>query len=172
MSRLQPQRLATLILAGVAVFAAIVAGMLVANRKARPVETRREASAADLTVKDANIRESSDNVHWHLTAKQALVFDREGRTSLRDITVEVQEPERSWTIRGDEGDLLHSRNDIELRRHVVLVSSDGLRLETDVLRWSNADKRVWTDAPVKITHPRGEVIGSGLDVRLADEPKP
>jgi LPS export ABC transporter protein LptC len=67
------------------------------------------------------------------------------------------------------GDLFHARSDIEIRRHVVLISSDGLRLETDVLRWSNGDKRVWTDVPVTITHPSGVVTGSALDVRVADE---
>ncbi len=158
-----------MILAGVTVFTMVVAGVLLANRKAVPVESGRGTSSADLTVKEASIREESGKVRWHLTAKQAMVFDREGRTSLRDVAVEVQEPERSWTIRGEEGDLFHARNDVEIRRHVVLISSDGLRLETDVLRWSNGDKRVWTDAPMKITHPSGVVTGSGLDVRVADE---
>jgi len=169
MYALQTRRLAPLILAGVAVFTVVVSGILVANRKAVPVESSRGSSSADLTVKEVNIREESDKVRWHLTAKQAMVFDREGRTSLREVSIEVQEPERSWTIRGEEGDLFHARNDIEIRRHVVLISSDGLRLETDVLRWSNGDKRVWTDVPVKITHPSGVVTGSALDVRVADE---
>jgi LPS export ABC transporter protein LptC len=157
------------IVAGVSVFVVVVVGILMVNRGPVAVEKSRGTSSADLTVSNANIREESDKVRWHLTAKQALVYDREGRTSLRDVTIEVQEPQRSWTIRGDEGDLFHARNDIEIRRHVVLISSDGLRLETDVLRWSNGDKRVWTDAPVKITHPTGVVTGSGLDVRMADE---
>ena len=166
---LQVRRLAPVILGGVAVFTATVAGILVANRPAGPLETSRPASPADLTVKEINIREESERVRWHLVARQALVFDREGRTSLRDVTVEVQEPERSWTIRGEEGDLVHGRNDIEIRREVVLTSSDGLRLETDVLRWNNVDRRVWTDAPVTITHPSGVVTGSGLDVRVAED---
>jgi len=169
MPELQPRRLAPVILAGVGLFAAVVGGVLVVNRRAVPVDTSRASSPADLAVRDANIREESGKVRWHLTAKQALVFDSEGRTNLRDITVEVQEPDRSWTILGEEGDVLHEKNDIEIRRHVVLISNDGLRLETDVLRWSNADKRVWTDAPVKITHPRGVVTGLGLDVRMAEE---
>ena len=156
-------------LVGVALFSLVIAGILVANRKAVPIESGRDPAAADLTVKEASIREESGKVRWHLTAKQAMVFDQEGRTSLREVMVEVQEPERSWTIRGEEGDLFHARNDIEIRRRVILTSSDGLRLETEVLRWSNADKRVWTDVPVRITHPSGVVTGSGLDVRVAEE---
>lgn len=169
MFRVEARRIAPVILASVTVFTMVVAGILVANRKAVPVESGRGSSSADLTVREASIREESGKVRWHLTAKQAMVFDREGRTSLRDVAVEVQEPERSWTIRGEEGDLFHARNDVEIRHHVVLISSDGLRLETDVLRWSNGDKRVWTDAPVKITHTSGVVTGSGLEVRVSDE---
>jgi LPS export ABC transporter protein LptC len=165
----QARRLAPFILAGVAVFALVVGGILASNRRAGPVEPGPGVASADLTVRDASIREESGAVRWHLTAKQAMVFDREGRTSLRDIAVEVEEPARSWTIRGEEGDLFHTRNDVEIRRRVVLTSSDGLRLETDVLRWSNSDRRVWTDAPVTITHPSGVIKGSGLDVRVPEE---
>jgi LPS export ABC transporter protein LptC len=156
-------------LAAVAVFAMVVGGVLVMNRRPVGVEPGQGPNAADLTVRDASIREESGGVRWHLTAKQAMVFEREGRTRLREISVEVQEPARSWTIRGEEGDLFHARNDVEIRRQVVLTSSDGLRLETDVLRWTNGDKRVWTDAPVKITHPSGVITGSGLDVRVSEE---
>lgn len=156
-------------LVGVTMFALVIAGILVVNRKAVPVESSRGPAVADLTVKDASIREESGKVRWHLTAKHAMVFEREGRTSLREVAVAVQEPERSWTIQGEEGELFHGRNDIEIRRRVVLTSSDGLRLETDVLRWSNGDKRVWTDVPVRITHPSGVVTGSGLEVRIAEE---
>ena len=163
------RRLALPILGAVMVFTAIVAGTLIANRRSVSVEPARAASSADLTVKEANIREESGSVRWHLTAKQATVFDSEGRTSLREVAVEVQEPGRSWTIRGDEGDLFHHRNDIELRGSVVLTSGDGLRLEASVLRWTNGDRRLWTDVPVRITHPSGVITGSGLDVRMADD---
>jgi LPS export ABC transporter protein LptC len=169
MYQLNSRRLASVMLVGVTMFSLAVAAILLVNRKAVPVESGRVPTTADLTVKDASIREESGTVRWHLTARQAMVFDREGRTSLREVVVEVQEPERSWTIRGEEGDLFHARNDIEIRRHVVLTSSDGLRLETDVLRWSNGDKRVWTDVPIRITHPSGVVTGAGLEVRVAEE---
>jgi len=52
---------------------------------------------------------------------------------------------------------------------VVVTSSDGLRLETAVLRWEAEAKRLWTDAPVKLTRNGSIVLGSGLDVRMAEE---
>jgi LPS export ABC transporter protein LptC len=153
----------------VVAFTAVVGGIVIANRRTVQVESAAGVSAADLAVKEASIREESGKVRWHLTAKQALVFEQQGRTSLRAVVVDVQEPERSWIIRGDEGDLYHGPNDLEIRGNVVLTSSDGLRLETAVLRWRNADRRVWTDAPVTITLPGGVITGSALDVHVAEE---
>ena len=162
------QRLALGIIVVVVVFTAVVAGVLIRNRRATLAETV-PASSADLTVKEVNIREESGKLRWHLIAKQAMVFEREERTSLREVKVEVEEPDRTWVIRGAEGELFHGRNDLEIRGDVVLTSSDGLRLDTTVLRWSNKDKRVWTDAPVRITHASGVITGSALEVRVSEE---
>jgi LPS export ABC transporter protein LptC len=52
---------------------------------------------------------------------------------------------------------------------VVVTSNDGLRLETSVLRWEAAGKRLWTDAPVTLTRNGSVVRGSGMDVRIDDE---
>jgi lipopolysaccharide export system protein LptC len=51
----------------------------------------------------------------------------------------------------------------------VLVSSEGLRVETSVLRWNNAEGRAWTDQPVTIYKGGGVVKGAGLEVRPAEE---
>jgi len=59
--------------------------------------------------------------------------------------------------------------DIEVRNHVVLVSDDGLRLETSVLRWQAGAQRLWTNAPVRITRDGTTIEGSGLVVNLAKE---
>jgi lipopolysaccharide export system protein LptC len=52
---------------------------------------------------------------------------------------------------------------------VVLTSDDGLRLETTVLRWHGADRRLWTDAPVRIVQGSAVIDGKALDVKMADE---
>ena len=163
------QRLAGIVLTVVGVFVILVAATLVARTRSARVESVPAASNADLQIKEVNIREEAGKVRWHLTAEQALIYEQEGRTTLRKVAVEVQEPERSWTIVGEEGDLYQQRNDIEIRRNVVVTSSDGLKLETSVLRWVGAEKRLWTDAPVTITRQGAVVRGTALEVRMADE---
>ena len=46
---------------------------------------------------------------WQLTADQGAVFDRERRTTLRNIRVRVQDRERMWTIVGEEGTTSRTR---------------------------------------------------------------
>jgi LPS export ABC transporter protein LptC len=165
-----PRRLAGVILAVVAVFVVGVAGTLVAkSRTARVEPTGTATSTADLRIKEVELEEVSGGVRWRLRAEQALVFEPEGRTALRKIAVKVFERDRSWTIVGDEGDLFQQTGNVEIRRNVVLTSSDGLRLDTSVLRWQGAERRLWTDAPVRLSRAGAVVDGTALDVRMGDE---
>jgi len=97
------------------------------------------------------------------------VFEPQGRTALRKIAVNVFERDRSWTMVGEEGDLFQATGNVEIRRNVVLTSSDGMRLETSVLRWQGAERRLWTDAPVRLSDGGTVVDGTALDVRLGGE---
>ena len=156
---------AAAILGMVVVFVLAVAGTLIAKSRIPPAEsTGAVASSADLRIKEAHIEEETGGVRWRLKAEQALIFDAEGRTALRAI-----ERDRSWTIVGEEGDLFQATKNLEIRKHVVLTSSDGVRLETSVLRWQGAEKRLWTDAPVRLSRGGAVADGSALEVRMAEE---
>lgn len=164
-------RVASGILAVVVLFVLLVAATLIARSRTARVESVGPApSKADLQIKEVQLdEEESGGVRWRLRAEQASVFEAEGRTSLRRIAVDVKEPHRSWTIVGEEGDLFQGTKDVEVRRNVVVTSSDGLRLETSVLYWGGEQKRIWTDAPITLAHNGSIVRGTGLDVRMASE---
>ena len=150
----------------VVVFVLLVAGTLIAKSRTPAVEpTGPVTSSADLRIKEAQIEEETGGVRW----RQALIFDAEGRTALRKISVDVFERDRSWSIVGEEGDLFQATRNLEIRNNVVLTSSDGLRLETSVLRWQGAEKRLWTDAPVRLSRGGAVADGTALDVRMGDE---
>ena len=167
---MKAKKMAGAILGVVALFVFLVAGTLIAKSRTAPVESAgAAASSADLRIKDAQIDEESGGVRWQLKAEQALIFDGEGRTSLKNISVKVFERDRSWTIVGEEGDLYEVTKNVEIRNNVVLTSSDGLRLETSVLRWQGAERRLWTDAPVRLSRGSAIADGTALDVRMGDE---
>ncbi len=165
------QRLASVILGVVALFVVLVAVLMVAKSRTIRLESVGPAPAnADLTVKQVEIEEEAGRVRWRLKADQALIFESQGRTNLKNVSVAVQEPDRSWTIVGREGDLFQPAKNLEIRGNVVVTSSDGTRLETSVLRWQNTERRLWTDVPVMISRDgRAVVHGHGLQVQMADE---
>ena len=167
------QRLALGIIVFVGAFVVLVAATLVAKTRMTVVETSGpQPSKADLQIKEVEIEEQAGAIRWRLKAEQALVFDAEKRTTLRKIAVDVYEKDRSWSIVGEEGDVLQPAprvRNVEVRNNVVVTSSDGMRLETSVLRWEGAGKRLWTDAPVRLSRDRTVIHGTAFELRMADE---
>src|SRR5438445_7174839 len=162
--------LARVILAVVAVFVIVVtATLVIKSRSARVESLGPSPSSADLQIKQVDLEEEAQGVRWRLKADQALMYDQAGLTKLLKLTAHVFQRERAWTIVGDEGDLDRNSNNVEGRRNVVGTSDDGLRLETSVLRWDAGEKRLWTDAPVKLSREGSTVSGSGLSVLMAED---
>ncbi len=166
------RRLGHVILAVVVAFVLVVAATLYTRTRAREVEPVGPTPIkADLNVKEVRVEEETGKVRWRLTAERALMWDEKGagRTELRRVNVEVDEPDRSWSIVGDEGEYLQKEKRIELRGNVVVTSTDGLRLETNTLRWQAKERRVWTNDPVTIFRDGAVIQGQGLEAWMADE---
>ncbi|MFQ5521563.1 MAG: LPS export ABC transporter periplasmic protein LptC, partial [Candidatus Methylomirabilia bacterium] len=68
----------------------------------------------------------------------------------------------------EQGSLATATKDVDIRENVVLVGSDGIRLETDTLHWEAEARRMWTDTPVTIYGDGAVVTGQGLESWLAE----
>jgi LPS export ABC transporter protein LptC len=148
----------------------LTATLIVRSRSAAQVEaTGPSPSAADLTVKEVDLEEVTKGVRWRLRAEQAMIFEQEGRTSLRHLVVHVYQKDRSWTVVGDEGDIYQKSKNVEVRKNVVITSDTGLRLQTRVIRWDAARGRLWTDAPVTFERDGSVIRGTGMEMITADE---
>lgn len=164
------RNLARVILVVVAVFVVTVTAVLiVTSRTARVESPEPSPTKADLQIKHVDLEEEARGVRWRLKAEQALMFEASGQTQLRKLVANIQQRNRAWTIVADEGDLERKTNNVEVRHNVVVTSDDGLRLETSVLRWEAAGKRLWTDAPVVMSRRGSVVHGTGLEVRMTEE---
>jgi LPS export ABC transporter protein LptC len=161
------RRLPLVILGCVVVFLLAMAGMLVAkSRGARSQPPEPPQSKADYRIKEVHLQEEDrGRANWQLDADYGEVFEDQGKTLMKKVTIRINEPERAWTLQSDEGELLRDTKDVELRGHVVVVSSDGLRLETRRLNWVAREQRVWTDAPVTIWRSGLLVRGQGFESR-------
>jgi LPS export ABC transporter protein LptC len=157
---------------GVILFVTVVIGVLIV-RGHRASTPREEivSTQADQEIREIHLQEDAKGggYRWRLDAERAETFPGTGKTLLRKVTIGVEEPGRKWKVTSDEGDLIQDTRDVELRGNVVLVSSEGLRVETTVLKWMNADGKVWTTEPVTIYRSGGVVRGTGLDAMPSQE---
>lgn len=169
--KLHTQRVSRILLIAVLVFVAGVAVVLVAKgRGVRSEPEEKIRTRADYRIKQVHLSEEArGGVRWTLDADQAEAFEQLRRTTLRKVTITIEEPGRRWTVTGDEGDLFQETKNVELRGRVVLVSSEGLRLETSKLLWTAKEQRAWTDEPVTIYRAGAVVRGRGLDARVAEQ---
>ncbi len=127
-------------------------------------------TTADYRIKEVHLQEEGrDSTRWQLDAEYGEVFEDQGKTVLKKVVVRVEQPTRVWTVTADEGDMLRESKDVELRGHVVLVTSDGLRIETPRLAWTAKDQRAWTNDPVTIYRGAVVVRGQGFESRVNEE---
>src|SRR5262245_6468942 len=164
------RRIPLVIVACVVVFLAVVTGVLVTRSrgaKAQPQEP--SPSKADYRIKEVHLQEEDrGRGSWQLNADYGEIFEAQGKTYMKKVTIRINEPARARTVNSDEGDLLSESKDVELRGHVVVVSSDGLRLETSRLNWKAKEQRVWTDQPVTIWRNGVVVQGQGFESGAKD----
>jgi LPS export ABC transporter protein LptC len=166
-----------IILTLVVVFLSVVVGVLVHRaRGPRKLPTESATTNADYRLKQVHLQEQGrDGSRWQLDAEYSETFEEQNKTTMKKVTVKVDQPpkgdqaSRSWTVTGDEGDLNQETKDVELRGNVVLISSDGLRLETDKLRWDAEGQRAWTEDPVVIYRSGAVVRGTGFESKVAEE---
>ena len=164
------RKLARAILVVVAVFVVAVTATLVVRSRAARIESLGPApSSADLRIKEVDLEEVTKGVRWRLRAEQALMYEKEGRTNLKNLTVRVFQKDRSWTILGEEGDLDQKTRNVAIRKNVVITSSDGLRLDTSVAHWDADAQRLWTDEPVTLSRDGSVIQGTAFDMTTDNE---
>lgn len=164
------KRWSTGILVAVVAFVGAIAVLMMQTDREPAHQEEAAVSAADYRIREVRLREESRHgTRWQLDAEEAEVFEEAGRTSLRSIRITVEDGGLTWTVTGEEGDLAQASKDVELRGNVVVVASDGLRLETARLRWDGSGERAWTDDPVTLYRPGAVVEGRGLEARIREE---
>jgi LPS export ABC transporter protein LptC len=166
-----------IILTLVVVFLSVVVGVLVHRARApRAITVEPLSTTADYRLKQVRLQETGrDGSRWQLDAEYSETFERRSTTAMRKVSIKVEQPSKgaappkAWTVTSDEGDLNQGTKDVELRGNVVLISSDGLRLETERLHWDADGQRAWTDEPVTIYRAGAIVRGAGFESRVEEE---
>jgi lipopolysaccharide export system protein LptC len=141
------------------------------SRRVPSVSALAVPSTADASLQEFSFVQSKDGrVDWRIQASQAQVFDAEAKAVLSDIQVTMRDAAGvSLTIEGDEGTINTSSKDFVIGKrsgNLALVFKSGYTVYTPRIHWTNQESRLWTDAPVRITGPRLEITGQGMDALL------
>ncbi len=156
---------------------ALLLGLVVQGyRRAAPAPPTPPAvpagdSQASLSLHGVHLTETAgDETRWDLRAAEGEYFEDRRLTLLRDVEVTFFTRDgRTLTLRGDAGRLATDSKDIALSGNVVATSSDGYRVTTEALEYSNRDRTVRGDGPVEMVGEAVDVSGVGVTIQVEEQ---
>lgn len=104
-----------------------------------------------------------------LKAGKLLTYDRnvkEPMTILPDgvwVTFYDAQEKPETTLKSNYGVHYPARKRMEVKYNVEVVNKDGEKLNTEHLVWDEANKKIYSDAFVKITTAKEIIMGKGLE---------
>lgn len=125
-----------------------------------------EIRLPDQEARDFTLTETSEGKKsWTLRASYAAMYNDRNLVDAQTVRIVFfnDKGETYSTLTADQG-LVHQRtNDLEARGHVNVVTTTGVRLETDSLRWMNTTGKIASDAFVRVTRKHDVVTGWGFE---------
>ncbi len=100
-----------------------------------------------------------------IKASTLVKYEKKDLTLARVIQADFFDKEGKHTsvLTADSGFIHEQRQDMEVLGRVLVITDDGLRLETTSLRWDPKINKVVTDDFVKITKKNDIITGYGLE---------
>ncbi|MDP2854939.1 MAG: LPS export ABC transporter periplasmic protein LptC [Smithellaceae bacterium] len=121
---------------------------------------------ADVRIQDFVYTEvGQDNIRWEVKAKSAQYQKKQNLALFDQVQIKLTTKEgKVFTMTGDKGEMLTDKKDVEIKGHVVIISDTGDKFTTDYLRYSDAQKKITTNAPIMMESKRMKIHGVGLSI--------
>jgi len=133
------------------------------DKKPGPIDS---AALPDSEVRGADIQlYSRGELTTGIRAERILKFDAIDSTMAYVLDVDFYDSLGQVTsnLVGDSGIIRENTQHFIVYGHVVVITPDGARLETDSLAWNPVVNKIQTDAFVKLTRDGDVMTGWGLD---------
>ncbi len=131
----------------------------------RPTATMQAADTADQVLFGmVHVVTTDGVVRARVRADTAFFYGATQRAELRHVTVTFYEltGAQTSTLTAQEGTYHWRTGDMEGRHDVLVVTTDGRRLTTDVLRFSQGRNQVTSDRPFVFDAPDRHIEGEGF----------
>lgn len=121
---------------------------------------------ADVRIQDFVFTEvGQDEIRWEVKAKSAQYQKKQNLALFDQVQITLTTKEgRVFVMTGDKGEMLTDKKDVEIKGHVVITSDTGDKFTTEYLRYSDAQKKIYTDAPVVMENKQMKIQGVGLSI--------
>jgi LPS export ABC transporter protein LptC len=118
----------------------------------------------DLQIKDFSYTEvGQQNSKWEVKAQTARYNKKENLALFDQVQIKLTTAgNKVYVMTGDKGQMLTDKKDLEIKGNVSIVSESGDRFTTDYLKYSDAEKKFFTEAPVTMENKRMKIKGVGL----------
>jgi len=123
---------------------------------------------ADVRIQDFVFTEvGQDMIRWEVKAKSAQYQKKQNLALFDQVQIKLTTKDgKVFTMQGDKGEMLTDKKDVEIKGNVLITSNEGDQFTTDYLRYSDAQKRIYTDAPVAMESKRIKMRGVGLSILM------
>lgn len=106
--------------------------------------------------------EKNGKKKWEIEGKSADIIAE--IVNLSNVVANAYGEEVDVKLVADKGVFNRKTNDVCFEENVVVTSSDGTRLTTDVLEWKNDEGKVYTAKPVRITHGNDRAASAAEEI--------
>ena len=130
------------------------------------VSTPRAANLPSQEVTDFEMRESdTGRPEWILVAKYAATYSARGTIVARDVAIDFYDNagKKYSRLTAREGTVQQPANDMEARGKVVVTTTDGVKIETESLRFLNRQRKIVSDQFVRLERNGDVVTGIGFE---------
>ena len=129
------------------------------------------AGKADLEVQNFHYTEVGDpESRWEVNADKAQYEREDEEVILTQVRIRLlSSKDKVYTMSADRGILHRDSGNMELYGHVVAVSGNGERVETDMLKYDASKKTIHTDEKVIMYNKNIQLAGKGLIYFLKEE---
>jgi LPS export ABC transporter protein LptC len=110
-----------------------------------------------------------DEISWQLYAKRVFVFEKKDRVYLEGIKITFFEKgEVLSVLRAKEAQQDLNKSQTIFQNEVVITSPEGVKLETEEIKWKMEGKKFTSKKKVKITTEQGHIVrGEGIVADLS-----
>ncbi len=130
------------------------------------VMTPRAANLPSQEVTDFEMKESdTGRPEWILVSKYAATYSGRGLIVARDVAIDFYDSagKKYSRLTAREGTVQQPQNDMEAHGKVVVTTTDGVRIETESLRFLNGQRRIVSDQFVRLERNGDVVTGIGFE---------